>query len=92
MTTQTMEKRRCDRSIFPYYVEYVLHPSTSDETYYGAIMNISDAGLCLCGSAPLTEGQEIMIKSDLTRLCRVATVRWVEHLDNMMCKAGISFK
>ena len=92
MPLDPAEKRKDGRSIFPYYVEYVLFPGTSDETHYGAVIDISDAGLCLCGCALLTEGQEIMIKSDLPLLCRTATVRWVTRLKNDLYKAGIMFK
>jgi hypothetical protein len=85
------EKRKDGRSVFPYYVEYVLSPGTSEETLHGAVIDISDSGLCLCGCAMLTEGQEITIRSDLPRLRRKARVRWVTRLKNGLYKAGIMF-
>jgi hypothetical protein len=92
MLLTSEEKRKDVRSNFHYYIEYVLHPETSDETFDGAIIDISGSGLCICGCTSLKEGQEIAIKSNLPHLCRTATVLWVNQLHDTLYKAGIMFK
>jgi len=85
------DKRRHLRYSFPYTVEYVLNPNTTDEIFKGVLLNISNSGLCLCIFNHLAEGQKITIKSIIPTPCQKATVRWVKKFNNDSYIAGLMF-
>lgn len=88
----TENRRRDQRKDFSYIViEFVLHPDTTYEIYVGHALNLSDAGMCIYTSAPVSPGQEIIIKCDEPRLFKKAVVRWVERYDSITYKMGLEF-
>jgi len=85
------DQRKDLRYSFPYTIEYVLDPHTSDKIFKGLVVNISNSGLCLCIFQHLAEGQKIIIKSILPTSCQKAIVRWVNKYDNDSYLAGFKF-
>jgi len=71
-------------------VEYVLAPFNVDEIFEGTIDNISESGMCLVISQPLSEGQEITIKSLLFLPSQTAVVCWIEPQDDSY-RVGLKF-
>lgn len=91
MSFPEKEKRRDRRSIFPSTIEYTMGPHSSDESFKGVTVNISNSGFCFYTSNPIGEGQEIIIRSDLPVSYRKATVRWTKRLNDEAYKAGLMF-
>ncbi len=89
MSFNNIERRRHLRYNFPSTIEYVLEPETTGEIFKGIIINISNCGLCLCISSPLSDGQEVTIKSILPIAYRTASVRWIKKLDDNFYKVGL---
>ena len=83
------DKRRHLRYSFPYSVEYILDPHTTDKIFKGILINISNSGLCLRIFYHLAEGQKITIKSIIPIPCQKATVRWIKKCDNHSYIAGL---
>jgi hypothetical protein len=79
-----------DRCYMNSSVEYVLDPFNTDEIFEGTIDNISESGMCLLTSHPLTEGQEITIKSLLFLPSQTAVVCWTEP-QNDGYRVGLKF-
>ena len=67
-------RHKCD---FP--VEFVLNDAP-DKTVKGVILNLSDFGLSINSSIPLTEGQEIFIKESIPMQHQAFTVQWCNDL------------
>jgi len=85
------EPRKEERQEYPYEIEYVTDPLTTYEIFKAVAVNISNSGLCLYTSTPLTEGQEITIKSTIPAPSQIAVVRWIEKLNNFYYKVGLQF-
>jgi hypothetical protein len=91
MSFFTKEKRKDRRSIFPSTIEYTVGPHSGDESFKCVTVNISNSGLCFYTPNPLSEGQEILIRSDLPVSYRKATVRWIKRLNDEAYKTGLMF-
>jgi PilZ domain len=87
----TFDKRRHRRSNIATAVEYVLDPLPARETFDGVIADISESGLCLLTTTPLSKGQEILIKINPSAFSQTATVRWSRQYDDLYCRAGLEF-
>jgi len=71
-------------------LEYALSAETSSGIFEGLTFNISVDGLCLYLDNPLSEGDEISIKSNaLPFSCDKATVRWVKTISKELHMAGL---
>jgi hypothetical protein len=87
----SFDQRSEERYNFPYTIEYVLNPSTTDEILEGVAINISKSGLCLYTHNLLREGQEITIKSIMPTSSQNAIVKWIEKIDHIYYKVGLVF-
>jgi hypothetical protein len=87
----SFDQRSEERYNFPYTIEYVLNPSTTDEILEGVAINISKSGLCLYTHNLLREGQEITIKSIMPTPSQNAIVKWIEKIDHIYYKIGLVF-
>ena len=85
------EPRKEERQDYPYEIEYVTDPLTTYEIFKAVAVNISNSGLCLYTSTPLSEGQEITIKSTIPAPSQTAVVRWIEKLNDFYYKVGLQF-
>lgn len=89
------DQRNQIRYDFPYtIVEYILNSSNNGEIFKGFTLDISNSGLCLFTSKPLTIGQEITITSILPTFyssSNKAYVRWIEKFDDIFYKVGLEF-
>ena len=84
--------RKHQRQDFPYaVVEYVLNPYSTNGTFIGFTLNLSDSGLCLYTTKLLNAMQEIVIKGNGLVSSQIATVRWIEKYDDVFYKIGLSF-
>ncbi len=88
---QSFDNRKYGRSYLNSIIEYVLNPFAPDETFEGALDNISERGLCLITSNLLGKGQEITIISPISAPSETATVRWIEKYDDFHYKVGLEF-
>lgn len=89
MSPNAAEKRRHPRYDFPSTIEYGVNPDVEGQIYKGVTINISDSGLCLYVSTPLSEGEELTIKSALPVTYHTATVCWVQKVDEDFYKTGL---
>jgi hypothetical protein len=89
MTTGQRNNSRCD---FSQLIEYSLRSKPSDKVLKGMIQDFSHSGLCMITNYPLSEGEEIIIKSILTDDSRSAIVRWTIRLGDNTVKVGLEFK
>jgi hypothetical protein len=86
------DKRKQRRQDFSYaVVEYVLNSDNIHETFIGFTLNVSNSGLCLYTPKLLSEGQKIIIKSNLPTPSKTALVRWIKKYDNVFYKVGLVF-
>jgi hypothetical protein len=84
--------RKHQRQDFPYAVgEYVLNPDSTNGTFIGFSLNLSDTGLCFYTSKLLNVMQEVVIKGNGLVSSQIATVRWIEKYDDFFYKVGLSF-
>lgn len=63
----------------------------SQEMHIGAMLNVSDSGMCVVTSTQLREGGRIIIKNERSLLSQKAIVRWVKNFQQNFCKAGLLF-
>lgn len=77
---EDFEARRIEWSFCPF----------DAESFEGFISNVSESGMCLLVSRPLSEGQEITIRDDVNG-SRTVLVRWIEKVDEGYYKAGVIF-
>ncbi len=83
--------RKSVRRDFHSPVDYEVESDAAKITFKGHTINISDSGLRLCLSNPISEGQEITIKKSLLPFsCKKAVVRWVKKIDKKIYMAGLS--
>ena len=57
----------------------------------GVAVNISDSGLCLQLTGPLTKEQTVSVKSGLPNAGRTASVRWIQKEDDGSYLAGLRY-
>ena len=83
--------RKDDRKDYPHEIEFVTDPLTTYEVFKAVAVNISKSGLCIYTSIPLSEGQEITIKSEIPADSQTAIVRWIQKLNDFYYKVGLKF-
>jgi hypothetical protein len=89
MTTGQRKNSRCE---FSQLIEYSLRSKPSDKLLKGMIQDFSHSGLCMITNYPLSDGDEILIRSILTDDSRTASVRWTKNMGNNTIKVGLVFK
>jgi|GEM_PF-426633 len=62
----------------------------SEKTYRSTVINFSNSGLCLKMHNPISEGQSIMLKTEVPNNCRNASVRWVRKMEDNFYLAGFA--
>ena len=87
----SLEKRRDSRSYIITTVEYTVGSPTLDEIFDGIIANISESGICLLTPNPLSKGQKITIKNNISPFSRTAIVCWSEKYNHFYYKTGLEF-
>jgi hypothetical protein len=70
-------------------IEYVIEPLTTNETFDGVLVNVSDSGLCILTNDPLSKGQQIRITADGHAINKSAVVRWIEKYNDLYYKVGL---
>jgi hypothetical protein len=91
----TTGQRKNSRYDFSQLIEYSLQSSPAspaDKVLKGMIHDFSHSGLCMITNYPLSDGEEILIRSILTDDSRTAVVRWTENMGNNTIKVGLKFK
>jgi hypothetical protein len=83
------DKRRHSRDNTISVVQYVLNRLHSEEIFDGVIANISESGVCLLTTDPLSKGQDITIKNKISATSQTATVRWSTKYHDLYYKAGL---
>ena len=86
-----IEKRKFPRYPYLHTVYFCEGPRLHDETCLGASVDISDTGMSLYTSTPLTESQNIVIKNTLPVEFRRATVKWSRRFSADLYKVGLMF-
>jgi hypothetical protein len=74
----------------PANIDIVYSYDASEKFYKSTIVNFSSSGLCLKMHTSLSEGQSIVLKTELPNNCRNASVRWVKQMENNLYLAGLS--
>jgi hypothetical protein len=85
-------QRKNSRYDFSQIIEYSLQSSPTDKFLKGIIHDFSHSGLCMITNYPLSDGEEILIRSILTDDSRAAIVRWTIQMGNNTIKVGLEFK
>lgn len=85
-------QRKNSRYDFSQLIEYSLHSYPTDKALKGIIHDFSHSGLSMITNYPLSEGEEIIIKSILTDDSHSAIVRWTIRLGDNTIKVGLEFK
>jgi predicted hydrolase (HD superfamily) len=85
-------KRKYSRSEFSQIITYSLLPSIDDTFTTGLLYDFSYAGLCIITKHPFQEGQEILLKTGVTRTSITAVVRWCSDMGNSTYKVGLEIK
>jgi len=88
----TTGQRKNSRYDFSQLIEYSLLSHPADKVLKGIIQDFSHSGLCMITNHPLSEGEEIVIRSILTEDSRCAIVRWIVNIGNSSVKVGLEFK
>ena len=83
------DRRRHKRKQTINRIEYAIEPVTTDETFYGVVVNMSETGLCILTSDPLSEGQHIRITDNGKAINQAAVVRWTEKYSDLYYKIGL---
>ncbi len=86
------EERKSERRLIFENTTYKLLPATTDKTFDGVIIDISESGLCLLTTSPLKEDQIIVIGDNRYFLEKSAIVRWIQKIGDMLYKAGLEYK
>ncbi len=72
-------------------LEYVIEPLTTNETFDGVLVNVSESGLCILTNDPLSKGQQIRITADGHTINKSAVVCWTEKYNDLYYKVGLEF-
>ncbi|MBM4146249.1 MAG: PilZ domain-containing protein [Nitrospira sp.] len=70
-------------------IEYVIEPLTTNETFDGVLVNVSESGLCILTNDILNKGQQIRITANGHAINKSAVVRWTEKYDDFYYKVGL---
>ena len=82
-------RRRQKRKVKMDTIEYVIEPSTTNETFDGVLVNFSETGLCILTNDPLNKGQQIRITDNGHAINQAAVVRWTEKYNDLYYKVGL---
>jgi hypothetical protein len=86
------EKRRHKRIDIGSAVEHFLNEYIiEEESFDGVVSNMSESGVCLFTTKPLTVGQKITIKNRKFHPPKKSVVRWSEQYKGLYCRAGLEF-
>ena len=70
-------------------IEYVIEPLTTNETFDGVLVNVSESGLCILTNDLLNKGQQIRITDNGHTINKSAVVRWTEKYNDLYYKVGL---
>ena len=70
-------------------IEYVIEPLTTNETFYGVVVNVSESGLCILTNDLLNKGQQIRITDNGHAINNSAVVSWTEKYNDLYYKVGL---
>lgn len=84
-----IERRHIERSIQHCNVVFSLDTDETDS--YGTVFDISENGLGFCTSAPIREGQRMLIKNELPVGHKKGVVKWVKRYLRSFHRAGVVF-
>jgi hypothetical protein len=82
-------RRKHKRKVKMGTIEYVIVPSTTNEAFDGALVNVSESGLCILTNDPLNKGQQIRITDNGQTINKSAVVRWTEKYNDLYYKVGL---
>ena len=85
------KQRQCPRNRSLNIIQFCFVNDSPGESRLGTTINISNTGMCLYTFNRLNEGQNIIIKNDVSSLFQKANVRWVQNYGKNFCKAGLMF-
>jgi hypothetical protein len=82
-------RRRNKRKLEMDTIEYVIEPLTTNETFYGVVVNVNESGLCILTNDLLNKGQQIRITDNGHTINKSAVVRWTEKYNDLYYKVGL---
>jgi len=82
-------RRRNKRKLELDTIEYVIGPLTTNETFYGVVVNVGESGLCILTNDLLNKGQQIRITDNGHTVNKSAVVRWTEKYNDLYYKVGL---
>jgi c-di-GMP-binding flagellar brake protein YcgR len=85
------ESRRHPRKAHTDNIEFCVNSTNLGATLQGTLIDISESGMCLYTFKPISEGQNIIIKSALPVPYHRANVRWVKKYSDDLYKVGLMF-
>jgi PAS domain S-box-containing protein len=85
-------KRKSERYIFTQPISYSLPGALSKDDNKGLILNIGAIGAAIITPYRLSEGDEILLESNLFALSLPAEVRWIQPVNQFFFRAGLEFK
>ena len=85
-------KRKSDRYIFTHPIAYTLPGPGKGSDNKALTLNISTFGMGIITPYRLDEGNEILIKSNLSALSLPAEVRWIQPVNQFFFQAGLEFR
>jgi hypothetical protein len=86
-----VERRNFPRYPYLHTIYFSEAAQLHGEPCLGASVDLSDAGMSLYTSVPLTERQNITIENPLPGEYRRATVRWCRYYSADLYKVGLMF-
>ena len=87
-----LERRKYTRQLVPYTaVECHCTLDPDGLIFDGLVVNISKSGICINTLKLLDRGQKIYFKSNDSRFCRTAVVRWTENVTPVFFRIGLEF-
>lgn len=87
----SFDQRKQERINVESKIEYILN-HTDQVFLEGDIVDITESGLCFQTTKELREGQEIIIKNNLPVNSQIATVVWIEKINDNYYKVGLQIK
>ena len=89
MCPSNTERRSMPRIVLPCTIEFVIEQTEKPGALTAEVMNISDSGLRIYLSYPLSEGQELLVRDRLPNDCQRYRVRWCSKLSENFFEAGL---
>ena len=85
------DRRRHERKDIITTIEYSIKGSYAQEAFEGVITNISETGLCILTTNPLSKDEKIKIKikNEAFVNCQTADVRWSSQNKNLYYIVGL---